>query len=450
MTEPDRRTRYAIVGTGHRSQMYFDAILAAHADVAELVALADTNKVRAKYFADRAEASGVTVAVVEPSALAEAIRTHRIDRVIITTPDLLHAPYIDIALRAGADVVVEKPLTIDVDGCRQIARATEETGRSVTVAFNYRYSPRNTRLKELLQSGAIGRVTSVHFEWLLDTSHGADYFRRWHRDKANSGGLLVHKSSHHFDLVNWWINDSPRSVYAHGGLRFYGTENARDRGVGTRPQRGTHDGSTDPFQLDLRNDDRLKSLYLDAEQEDGYLRDRDVFSDGITIEDTLSLLVDYDAGPTMTYSLTAYSPWEGYRVSINGTEGRLELDVVERAAVLTEGATILDPSFTEDVSGSGAARSRGERLVLQRHWEEAEEVPIPEGEGGHGGGDELLLADIFLGNQDDPLGRPASWIDGVRSVAVGIAGNISLKAQDVTDVRALALGVDLTRTEAGR
>ena len=62
----------------------------------------------------------------------------------------------------------------------------------------------------------------MHFEWLLDTAHGADYFRRWHRLKDVSGGLLVHKSTHHFDLVNWWLADVPTRVYASGGLKFYG------------------------------------------------------------------------------------------------------------------------------------------------------------------------------------------------------------------------------------
>ena len=50
--------------------------------------------------------------------------------------------------------------------------------------------------------GLVGRPLLVDFSWVLDTSHGADYFRRWHREKQNSGGLLVHKSTHHFDLVN--------------------------------------------------------------------------------------------------------------------------------------------------------------------------------------------------------------------------------------------------------
>jgi predicted dehydrogenase len=77
------------------------------------------------------------------------------------------------------------------------------------VTFNYRYSPFRSQVKELLMSGEIGDVLSVDFHWLLNTVHGADYFRRWHSNKAISGGLMVHKATHHFDLVNWWLSDMP-------------------------------------------------------------------------------------------------------------------------------------------------------------------------------------------------------------------------------------------------
>jgi predicted dehydrogenase len=267
----------------------------------------------------------------------------------------------------------------------------------------------------------------VHFEWVLDTAHGADYFRRWHRDKASSGGLLIHKASHHFDLVNWWIDAAPRRVFASGGLRFYGAENAAARGLGERPARGT--GAHDPFSLDLEADARLKGLYLDNEHHDGYLRDRDVFDAGITIEDNLALLVDYDSGATMSYSLNAHSPWEGYRVSVNGTRGRAELEVVERGAVLLddEGVVVVDPSANPAGDAGTGLRPEGERLVLQRHWEAAVEVPIPDGIGSHGGGDAYLLDHVFNRVPSDPLGRPAGYADGVRAVSVGIAGNRSLE-----------------------
>ena len=65
-------------------------------------------------------------------------------------------------------------------------------------------------------SGVIGDVLSVDFHWMLDTHHGADYFRRWHRNKQNSGGLMVHKATHHFDLVNWWLSSVPERGLCHG------------------------------------------------------------------------------------------------------------------------------------------------------------------------------------------------------------------------------------------
>jgi predicted dehydrogenase len=339
--------------------------------------------------------------------------------------------------------VVEKPLTINPESTRQIAEAVERTGRQVVVTHNYRYSPRNSALKKLIKDGSIGTPLSVTFEWVLDTAHGADYFRRWHRDKINSGGLLIHKASHHFDLVNWWLSDSPEQVYARGGVRFYGSENAAARGVAPHPERGTHEGTHSPWELDLRSDPRLKALYLDAESHDGYQRDQDVFGPGVTTEDNLAVIVDYTRNVTLSYALNAHAPWEGYRVAVNGDEGRAELEVVERAAVLTDadGRAVIDPSAIPESS----SRAGGERLTLQRHWEVAQDIKIEEGAGAHGGGDALLLADIFRGPGDDWLERPADWLAGIRAIAVGMAGNESLRTGQAVKITDLDLGVDLSR-----
>lgn len=437
--------RYAVVGAGVRAQMYVGAITGTYADRATLVAICEPNPVRARFHADQVVAAGQPAPTVyAPDQLETMIRTEKIDRVIITARDDQHADLIVRTLDAGADVVVEKPLTIDAASAAAIEAAIERTGRDVVMTFNYRYAPRNSALRQVIRDGAIGEVTSIDFSWVLDTKHGADYFRRWHREKANSGGLLVHKASHHFDLVNWWIDSIPTRVYASGALRFYGAENAAARGLGARPHRGTHDGA-DAFELDLRGDEQLKALYLDAEEHDGYLRDRDVFSEGITIEDNLALVVDYASGATLSYSLNAHSPWEGYIVAVNGTLGRAELQVVERGAVLTDEGLhpVLDPS-ANDAGTSGSERPEGERLLVQRHWEPAYEVAIPAESGGHGGGDALLLSDVFVGPGDDPLGRPADWRDGVRSISVGIAGNRSLDSG--LPVKTAELGIRLMET----
>ncbi|MGP3963877.1 Gfo/Idh/MocA family protein [Nonomuraea sp. 3N208] len=440
--------RYSFVGTGSRAQMYLAALLGPYADLGRPVAFCDTNEVRMAYY-DRI--AGAPLPHYFPDAYEEMLKQS--DVVFVTSRDDTHAGYVSRALLAGVDVVVEKPMTIDLAGVRQIHDALQAGTSELTVTFNYRYSPRNALMRQLIADGAIGEVTSVTFEWCLDTVHGADYFRRWHRDKAASGGLLVHKATHHFDLVNWWLGDRPEVVFARGGLRFYGPDNARRRGLGSRPARGLIDG--DPFSLDLASDEKLRELYRDGEHLDGYIRDRDVFSDGITIEDNLNVVVGYRGGASMSYTLHAHCPWEGYRVAINGTAGRIELDVVERPHVSPAGASstigaataaskvavalaepeaelaeVLDPSNlseSESAVAAGGHRQRGSRLLLQRHWEPAIEVPIPEGAGGHGGGDAMLLHDVFRGPSGDRLSRHAGFADGAASVLVGVAGNESLR-----------------------
>ena len=441
------KRRYVVVGTGHRVQMYLDAMSGDHKDDAELVGLLDTNPGRLAVHANWLSGAGLDmsgVTIGSPDLLEQVIKESRADRAIITSPDFSHAGLIARALDAGVDVVVEKPLTIDPDGTRQIAQAVERSGHQVVVTHNYRYSPRNSGLKEVIKNGSIGTPLSVTFEWVLDTAHGADYFRRWHRDKANSGGLLIHKASHHFDLINWLLADSPSQVYARGGVRFYGAENATARGMAPHSERGTHDGVHNPWELDLRADPRLKALYLENESFDGYHRDQDVFGPGVTTEDNLAVIVDYDRGATLSYSLNAHAPWEGYRIYVNGDQGRAELEVVERAAVLVDAAgnVVVDPSAVPETS----SRTGGERLTLQRHWEAAQDVKIEEGSGAHGGGDALLLNDIFRGRGDDWLERSADWLDGIRAIAVGMAGNESLRTGMPVKITDLELGVDLSRT----
>ncbi len=434
--------RYAVAGTGSRAGMYVGALTGQHADAGEIVAWCEPNPGRAGWYSEQV---GADLPRYEPADLERMIETEKVDRIVITAPDHTHADLVARAMRAGADVVVEKPLTISEEGCRRIAEAMRETGRDLVMTFNYRYSPRNSELRRVIADGEIGRVLSVHFEWVLDTAHGADYFRRWHREKTGSGGLLIHKSSHHFDLVNWWLQDVPSRVYATGGLRFYGPDGAGAAGAGVRPVRGTEGAADDPWSLDLTADEKLKALYYDNEHHDGYVRDQDVFAPGITIEDDLGVVVDYAGGPFMTYSLTAHAPWEGYRVVVNGSEGRAELDVVERSWVEASGA-VVDPS-ANPVEQAERTRPVGERLVVQRHWEPAREVEIPAGIGGHGGGDAYLLQDVFApGTRPDPLSQAAGVLDGVRAVCVGIAGNASLVSGGPVLIADLDLGVDPAST----
>jgi hypothetical protein len=78
-------------------------------------------------------------------------------------------------------------MTTDLDKMKSIYDAIDRIGKSLRVSFNYRYAPAYTRFRDLVMEGAVGRPLAVDFSWILDTSHGADYFRRRHREKQNNG-----------------------------------------------------------------------------------------------------------------------------------------------------------------------------------------------------------------------------------------------------------------------
>jgi predicted dehydrogenase len=420
--------RYAVVGVGARAEMFVRAIVRDHADTAELVALADPNPVRlAAHNRWLKELDHPPVPTYPATAFDTMLATERVDTVIVTSVDATHDTYIVAALRAGRAVITEKPMTVDAERCARILTTERETGGRLSVAFNYRYNPVHERVREVLAAGTIGEIGSVHFEWLLDLRHGADYFRRWHRDRASSGGLLVHKASHHFDLVNWWINAVPVRAYAEGRLFFYGPA-GRVHGYDRGYERAYGDpaAQSDPFALDLAANPRLRELYLDAEAEDGYLRDRNVFADGVDIEDDMSVLVRYSTGATMTYHLNAYAPWEGYRVMVNGTHGRLELEVVENDHVNPARARTVKGAALHGVEA--AAEEGHTRLTVHPFWTPAYAVELPElVRTGHGGADARMMSTL-LGPPAPPdsLGRAATARDGALALLPGLAANASM------------------------
>ncbi len=261
--------------------------------------------------------------------------------------------------------------------------------------------------------GAIGDILSVDFNWLLDTTHGADYFRRWHSRKEISGGLMVHKSTHHFDLVNWWLGAVPVSVTGVGKREFYTPVMARRLGLQSHHERcrTCPEKSECSFFLDLAADAGLKALYLDNEQYDGYYRDQCVWRPEIDIEDTMNVIVGYDSGATLSYSLNACNAWEGYQIAFNGTKGRLEHSIVEKTYVaggdMVQGGTDADRVKIRLYPLRGAPQDLKPRT----------------GTGGHGGGDDVMMADLFGPPNPDSAGRVADERAGCYSILIGAAAN---------------------------
>ncbi|GIV79545.1 Gfo/Idh/MocA family oxidoreductase [Litorilinea aerophila] len=425
MTAP--RKRYALVGTGGRGRMFVDAICGRYRDNAELVALCDLSQTRMDFYNQQIqEQHGLPpVPTFHADDFDRMVAETRPEVVIVTTMDATHHIYIIRAMELGCDAITEKPMTVDAEKARAIFDAIERTGRQLRVTFNYRYAPIATKARELIMQGVVGKPLHVNFQWVLDTFHGADYFRRWHREKDKSGGLLVHKATHHFDLINWWIQSYPQEVFAMGDLLFYGRKNAEARGERYEYDRytGNEAARHDPFALRLDQHEVLRHLYLEAEKDTGYIRDRNVFGDNITVEDTMSVTARYRNGAILTYSLIAYSPWEGYRIAITGDRGRLEVELVESVGkqfIAGEEETIRRDEESEQRFG-------GKHIRVFPMFGRPYEVEIPEGVGGHGGGDRVMLEQIFSPNPPaDPFNRAASHIDGAASILLGIAANESI------------------------
>jgi predicted dehydrogenase len=428
------RRRYAIVGVGSRAYLYLDAIQTTHADKAELVGACDVNPGRLELARAHARKAGRA----EPRAYAAAdfdrmIAETKPDAVIVTSVDATHADYICRAMELGCDVITEKPMTTDAEKCRRILETRRTTGRHCRVAFNYRYMAVRAQVKELLVGGIIGDVMSVDFHWMLDTHHGADYFRRWHSQKKFSGGLMVHKATHHFDLVNWWLSATPVSVRAAGRRGFYTPAMAKRLGL-SGPHERCHtcpEKKKCAFELDLTKDPQLKALYLDQEKHDGYFRDRCVFRPDIDIEDSMNVVVTYDSDAILCYSVNAFAAWEGYVVTFNGSKGRLEHKVVEAVSA---------PFGSANVPGQVKAYDVSVRVYPLRR--PAYDVAPRTGTGSHGGGDAVMLADLFSpAPAADPLRRAADERGGAFSILVGVAANRCFTTGETVRIADLVPGI---------
>ncbi len=394
----EKKLKVALVGTGIRgSGTWGKTLLEKYSDVLEMVGLCDINPKRMEYAKSYMGATCPTFV-----DFAKMVSQVKPDTVIVTTMDCFHAKYICLAMEMGCDVITEKPLATDEKMCQEILDTEKRTGRKLTVTFNYRFSPEAEKIKEILMSREIGEITSVDFNYYLDVYHGASYFRRWHGFKQFSGSLLVHKATHHFDLMNWWLAAEPAEVNAYGALRKYGY----NREVRSARCMGCPHTSTCEFYWDITQEPHLMNLYVKAESEDGYIRDACVFREKINIWDTMNVQVQYHNRVTMSYSLNAFMPYEGYFVGFNGTKGRLDVRVYHN-----------QPWKTESLAD----------FRITHNFGKTDTFSLTSAGAGHWGADQVMQDRIFRNRGEDLLGQGAGSRDGAMSILIGIAARRSIE-----------------------
>ena len=424
----DEKLKVALVGVGVRGTSFWGRrLVEQYPDILEFVGLSDINPGRLDYAKEYMKVDCPTFINFE-----EMVNQTEPDLVIVTTKDSTHHEFIIKGLQMGCDVLTEKPLTTDERKCQAILDAERSSGKNLIVGFNYRWSPYNTKIKQLLQEGAIGKVTSVDFHWYLNTYHGASYFRRWHGERESGGTLWVHKATHHFDLLNWWLDSDPSEVFAYGALEHYGT-NGPFRGDKCRTCEHKNDCK---FYWDITGNERYMNLYVKNEHHDGYIRDNCLFRDDINIYDKMSAQIKYANDVVVNYSLTTYSPYEGWKIAFNGMDGRLEawLDIPfmnsESMSQEELHAAEMNQKLDDDV--------RYEPMIMHKLWNKYETVNVPVERGGHGGGDSRLQDKIFKNPEAaDPYKHSAGVRDGAMSILIGIAARNSIESGEPVRIASL-------------
>ncbi len=418
---PDgRKMKVVLVGTGVRGISFWGKRLVdEYSDILEFVGLCDINPGRLEFGKKYIGADCPTFLNFE-----EMVKTTKPDLVIVTTMDSTHDEFIIKSLDMGVDVLTEKPLTTDETKCQAILDAERRSKNKVIVGFNYRWSPYMTRIKQLLAEDAIGDVVSVDFNWILNTYHGASYFRRWHGLRQCSGSLWIHKATHHFDLVNWWLDSDPEEVFAYGDLEHYG-ENGPYRGSSCR---ACDHKKECKFYWDITRDKHSMNLYVNNEQYDGYIRDNCLFRPEVNIYDKMSAQVKYANNVVLNYSLTTYSPYEGWKIAFNGKKGRLEawLDIPFMSGK--------DLVSQEDMHKMEMSQGAGKEMtykpmIVHKLWDKYKTDMVGFERGGHGGGDSRLHNKIFRDpSAPDPYKHAAGTRDGAMSILIGIAARKSIES----------------------
>lgn len=326
------------------------------------------------------------------------------DMVIVTTVDATHEEFIIKALDRKIACVSEKPLCINPEQCRAILAAQARNPEVFAVtSHNARYLPMTLKMKELIDTGVIGKVMRMEYAEMLDRKHGTSYFRRWNSRRKYSNGLQLHKSCHHFDKMNFLLSSHAVEVLADGTLTAYGN---------AVPHK--YEGVNCHTCQYARECPDFSDYNKDVFQSDMYTPDMCIYSPEIDIEDNYAASIRFANGVMCSYSLCAHAQYEGEIIVVEGETGRLEARHTYYREVVTDDKDVHDDNLVYTST-----------LRLFRFRQPGfEEIEFAEGKGGHGGADLGVFSDIF---SNPPSPAAPTLMDGVQAVLTGCALVESMK-----------------------
>jgi len=337
------------------------------------------------------------------------------DAIIITTPDDLHYGPCMAALKMGYDVLLEKPISPSEQECRDILELSERTGQIVAVCHVLRYAPYFIKLREIIQSGVLGKVVSMqHFE-PIEAVHMAHSFVRgnWH-NSIETAPIILAKSCHDLDIMKWMLDKSCKQLHALGSVSWFNKENDPAGSAG-RCMDGCAIESSCPYSaMKIYYRDRQRTYVFDLPEDRSqhgeaileYLRTtnygRCVYKMENDQPDHYTCNMLFEDEVTASFNMEAFTSYHGRRTRIMGSLGDIVGDMQRF-------------EYTDFLTG--------EKTV----WEQKTD--------GHGGGDWNLVSDWIqaIANQDQSL-LTSTIAASIESHIMGFAAEISRKEARVVDV----------------
>lgn len=204
MTDTSHETvRVGIAGLGRSGWGIHANALAQIGEKFAVTAVCDPDKSRQEEAIDRFDCLAY-------DSIDQLVEDNAVELVVVATPSQLHASDVSKAMRAGKHVIVEKPMAPSLAEVDEMIAASEETGKILTVNQNYRYHPDFLKIKEIVDSGVLGRIVQMRM-----TGNG---FRRrwdWQTLKRFGGGDLNNKGAHTIDWAIHFFDDSQPEIFCH-------------------------------------------------------------------------------------------------------------------------------------------------------------------------------------------------------------------------------------------
>lgn len=338
------------------------------------------------------------------------------DAIIITTPDNLHYGPCMKALAMGYDVLLEKPISPSEKECRDILALAKKTERIVAVCHVLRYAPYFVKLRELIQSKAIGEIVSIqHLEPIEHTHMSHSYVRgNWH-NSIQTTPIILAKSCHDLDILRWMIGKPSQSIHAFGDLKWFTKKNA-PAGSTERCTDGCAVEGKCPYSaleiyyrkrhynyvFDLPDDKTKQAEYV-LEQLKRTNYGRCVYRMDNDQPDHYITNILFDDNVTASFSMEAFTSYAGRRTRVMGSHGDIVGDM---------------NSFTITNFKSGK----------KEEWKETTD--------GHGGGDWRLAENWVQAVAQRKPELLTSTIDqSIESHIMGFMAEESRKTKRVMDIR---------------